>query len=158
MHGAWPRLLSSAVVLVGLLCLFMIRLSGWVALLARGGASRDAELLVVRREVAVLRGRVAGPEPGWADRAVIAVLARLLPGHLRLRRIVTPGAVPAWRRPVVQNRRACPDTAGCPPVPGGIRGLARRLAGLDPGRGRRRVRGGLLGPGHGAGAGARAAC
>ncbi len=32
-----------------------VRLTGWIVLLARSAASRDAELLVLRHEVAVLR-------------------------------------------------------------------------------------------------------
>ena len=36
------------------------------------------------------------PEADWADRTVIAALARLLPSHLRLHRIVTPGTLLAW--------------------------------------------------------------
>ena len=37
------------------LYLIFVRLTGWMALLARAAASKDAELLVLRQEVAVLR-------------------------------------------------------------------------------------------------------
>ena len=46
-----------------MLYLIFVRLTGWMALLARSAASKDAELLVLRHEVAVLRGRTPGP--GW---------------------------------------------------------------------------------------------
>lgn len=70
--------------------LLMIRLFGWLALLARSNTSKDVEILVLRHEIAVLRRQVSRPQPDWADRAVIAALARLLPRHLRLHRIMTP--------------------------------------------------------------------
>ena len=47
-----------------LLYLLMVRLFAWVALLARSGASKDVEILVLRHEVAVLRRQVARPEAG----------------------------------------------------------------------------------------------
>jgi hypothetical protein len=58
-----------------LLCLVFIRLVGWLALLARSSASKDAELLILRHEVAVLRRRHPKPRFDWADRAVICGLA-----------------------------------------------------------------------------------
>ena len=57
----------------------MIQVFGWLVLLGRSEASKDAEIMILRHEVAVLRRQVARPKPDWADRAVLAALARLLP-------------------------------------------------------------------------------
>jgi putative transposase len=49
-----------------MLHLMFVRLAGWMALLARSSASKDAELLVLRQEVAVLRRQHPKPRLDWA--------------------------------------------------------------------------------------------
>jgi hypothetical protein len=91
-----------------LLYLIAIRVFGWLVLLSRGQASKEAEIMVLRHEVTVLRRQVTHANPDWADRAVLAALARILPAMLRAHRFVTPGTLLAWhRRLVTQCRCLC---------------------------------------------------
>jgi putative transposase len=106
-----------------LLYLIFARLCSWLVLLGRSSASKDAELLVLRHEIAVLRRASSRPRLDWADRAVLAALVRLLPARLRAHRLVTHGTVLRWHRRLATGQCRCLSSAN-------YRFAGRRAAGM----------------------------
>jgi len=56
----------------------LVRMLSWLALLARSDTAKDAEILILRHEVAVLRRTNPRPTLTWLDRAALTALSRLL--------------------------------------------------------------------------------
>jgi putative transposase len=119
--------------------------------LARGEVSRNAELLVLRHENAVLRrqaGRVRY-QPG--DRLWLAALSRLIPRRRRSEvSAVTPATLLAWHRRLIARKRDYSQrrSPGRPSTAAAIRTLVIRMATGNPGWGHRRVQGELVKLGH----------
>jgi putative transposase len=59
--------------------LAVLRVFGWLALLVWSDRAKDAEILILRHQVAVLQRQVKAPRLSWADRAVLAALAGCRP-------------------------------------------------------------------------------
>ncbi|GAA1621979.1 hypothetical protein GCM10009733_018220 [Nonomuraea maheshkhaliensis] len=124
-----------------LLYLIVLRVFGWIALLVRSQASKDAEILVLRHQLAVLRRQVAAPRPSWADRAIISALARLLSRRRRCHLFVTPRTLLRWHAELVKRRWTyARHGPGRPPIRPTLRALVLRLAAENPGWGYRQHR------------------
>jgi transposase InsO family protein len=133
-------------VLLKIVYLLVRRLLGLAVLVLRKDLAKDAELLVLRHENAVLRrhaGRIRY-EPG--DRVWFAALARLIPRR-RWTEIfpIKPATLLAWHRKLAGRKY---DTSGRrkpgrPPTVPGIARLVVRLAKENPLWGHRRIHGEL---------------
>lgn len=131
-----------------MLYLIATRIFAWLVLLSRSSAAKDAEILTLRHEVAVLRRQVATPHPNWPDRALLAALARLLPRPLRGHRLVSPRTLLAWHQRLIARKWTQPPPPGRPPLPEEVRDLIARLGAENSRWGFRRVHGELRRLGH----------
>jgi putative transposase len=133
-------------VLFKIMYLLTCRVFGLAALVCRGDLAKDAELLVLRHENAVLRRQAGRVRYEPADRAWLVALARLVPRR-RWAEVfpVTPATLLAWHRRLVAKKY---DTSkrrkpGRPPVVPGIARLVVRLE-ENPLWGHRRIHGELI--------------
>jgi hypothetical protein len=127
-----------------LLYLIFTRLLAWLVLLARASASKDAELLVLRHEVAVLRRSNPNPTLNWNDRAIFAALSRLITPAVRHHRLVTPATLLRWHRRLISKHWTYPHRQGRPPIDAALVDLIERMARQNPGWGYKRIQVELL--------------
>ena len=133
-------------VLLKIVCLLMRWLFSLAVLVSRGDRAKDAELLALRHENAVLRrnaGRVQY-EPG--DRAWFAALTRFIPRrHWAEVFPVTPATLLAWHRRLDARKYDTSERRrpGRPPTARSIARLTIRLAHENPLWGYRRIHGDL---------------
>ena len=126
-------------------------LLGLTAVLVRRELGKDAELLVLRHQNAVLRRQIARVRYTPADRVWLAALSRLLPRR-RWGEVfpVTPATILAWHRRLVSRRwdYTARRRPGRPPTPTVVKNLVIRMATDNPTWGHRRVQGELIRLGH----------
>jgi putative transposase len=87
---------------------FLGRVLGLVRAHRRDAFSKDAEILVLRHQLAVLRRQVGRPRFSWSDRALIALLASFVPRERWRSFLVTPQTVLDWHRRLVRRRWTYP--------------------------------------------------
>jgi len=127
------------------------------AVLLRRDAAREAELLVLRHENAVLRRQLTGPRRyHLAERLWLAALSSLIPRR-RWAQVfsVTPATLLAWHRRLVARKwdyRTRQRKRGRPPTASAVKALVLRLAGENQRWGCRRIQGELVRLGHRIGA------
>ncbi|MEV0056526.1 integrase [Saccharopolyspora shandongensis] len=93
-----------------LIYLVMTRIFAWARLAVQDSTAKNIEMLILRHELAVAQRRdpLLARKLTWADRAWLALLARLLPsGQLpKIRLIVTPSTLLHWHRNLLRRRWA----------------------------------------------------
>jgi putative transposase len=126
-------------------------LLGCLMMLARHRMPKDAELLVLRHENAVLRRQIGRVRYQPGDRLWLAALSRFVPRDRWVKVFpVTPATLLAWHRRLVARKwdYASRRRPGRPSTAAAIRKLVIRIATDNPGWGRRRVQGELVKLGH----------
>src|SRR6266700_8390822 len=133
-------------VLLKIVYLLVRRILGLAVLLFRKDITKDAELLVLRHENAVLRRHAGRIRYEPADRVWLAALARLLPRRCWTEIFpITPATLLAWHRRLTAGKYDTSNSRkpGRPPTVPGVARLAVRLAKENPLWGYRRIHGEL---------------
>jgi putative transposase len=116
-----------------------------LALLARGNAAKDLEILVLRQQLTVLRRQTPRPKLQPADRALLAAASRALPRSRWSCFLVKPETLLHWHRRLVAGAWTYPHRqTGRPSLDPEVQQLIVRLAGENPAWGYQRIKGELL--------------
>ena len=70
---------------------------------------KDVEILILPHQLSVIRRQVGRPRLTWSDRALIALLARLVPRKHWSSLFVTPATILDWNRQLVRRRWTYPS-------------------------------------------------
>jgi hypothetical protein len=128
-----------------LICLLYRLVCVLLRLLARRGGERELEIVVLRRQVAILRRGGRRPQYTAADRSLLAAASRLLPTERWSCFAVSPGTLRRWHRALLRgNGRRRGRRPGRPRLAAGTRTLILRLARENPRWGYMRIEGELL--------------
>ena len=105
----------------------------FLALLTRGDAAKDLEILVLRHQLTFLQQQTSRPKLEPADRALLAAISRVLPRERWSCFFVTPETLRRWHRRLVAGRWTYPRRGqGRPPLDDGVQQLIVRLARENP--------------------------
>ena len=130
-----------------------VQVPAWLRLSRHRSAWKDAEILLLRHQLAVLQRQTsARPRLTWTDRALFAALHTLIPRsrHDSLHLFITPGTILRWHRDIVRRRWAAKSKVkrpGRPPTHRQIVRLVLRMAAENEHWGYRRIAGELAGLG-----------
>jgi transposase InsO family protein len=95
--------------------------------------TKEAEILLLRHQLAVLQRQVARPRFTWSDRALVGALVHLVPRERWASFLVTPETILRWHRALVRQRWTYPHRrAGRPALPQETVELIVRLARENP--------------------------
>ena len=122
----------------------VLRVVEFVRIHSMDAVAKDAEILMPRQQLAVLRRQVARPRLGWSDRALVAALARIVPRERWGAFLVTPTTILPWHRALVRRRWTYPRRRpGRPSLPDDTVELIVRLSRENPRWGYLRIAGEL---------------
>ena len=114
-----------------------------LVLRGRTDRSKDAEILVLRHQLAVLHRQVPRPRFEPPDRAFITALARVLDRNRWSSFLVKPETILAWHRRLVANHWTYPHRPGRRSTAAETRRIIIRFARENPTWGYRRIHGEL---------------